>query len=119
MIEDVDAFEDSDLRFQEYLRFPVNGIHRIEHQKLANDENKISGREIIAIPSQPVEHLRQSDIEKIRESGGAWLIARGRELAIEIEDEILHKSATLHPQAPRLKTTRLGPLSDVYLISID
>ena len=119
LIEDVDAFEDSDLRFQEYLRFPVNGIHRIEHQKLANDENKISGREIIAIPSQPVEHLRQSDIEKIRESGGAWLIARGRELAIEIEDEILHKSATLHPQAPRLKTTRLGPLSDVYLISID
>ena len=120
LIEDVEAFEESDPRFQEYLRFPVNGIHRIENQKSANDANQSNGRKIIAIPTLLVEHLRQSDIEKICESGGAWLIVRGtRELVIEIEDEIVNKLAALHPEAPQLKTTRLGPLSDVYLISFD
>jgi len=120
LIEDVKAFKQSDPRFQEYLRFPVNGIHRIKNQKLASDPNKYSGHEIIAIPTLPVEHFRQADIEKIHDSGGAWLIVRGvRELAIEIQDEIVSKSAALLPEAPPLKTARPRPLNDVYLISFD
>jgi len=102
LIEDVEAFKQSDPRFQEYLRFPVNGIHQIENQKLVSDENKRSGREIIAIPTLPVEHFRQSDIEKIHNSGGAWLIVRGvPELAIEIQDEIVSKSAAKHRHSKR------------------
>lgn len=121
LIEDVDAFENSDAQFQAYLRFPVGGLYRIENQNSSDIESETLTRKIISIPTLLREHTRASDIEKIRSSGGAWLVVRATEdLAFEIEDEIVNKMAAQFPDAGPLKTTRFGgPHSPVYLISFD
>ena len=121
LIEDVDAFKNSDSEFQAYLRFPVGGLHRIENQSSSDTERETSVREIIAIPTLLSEHTRDSDIEKIKSSGGAWLIVRGTEdLAFEIEDEIVSKAAAQFPDAGPPKINRFAvPSSYVYLISFD
>ena len=113
LIEDVDAFENSEVQFQEYLRFPLNGFYQIE--------NENSAREIIPIPTLLRERTRDSDIEKIKNSGGAWLIVRGpRDLAFEIEDEIVSKIAIQFPDAGEPTTVHFGdPHGLVYLVSFD
>ena len=97
LIEDVDALENSDAEFQAYLRFPVGGFYRVENQTPSNADETVA-REIIAIPTLLREHTRPSDIEKIKNSGGAWLIVRGtEELAFEIENEVVRKMASQYP----------------------
>ena len=121
LIEDADAFNDPDTQFQEYLRFPVSGLDRIENQVLSGGD-KTDGKEIIAIPTMLVEHVRDSEIKKIKSSGGAWLIVRAmnRELPVEIEEEVVKKSAVLFPEAKQIQTTRFEvPFSKIYLISFD
>ena len=69
--------------------------------------------------------MRASDIEKIKNSGGAWLVFRARkedasELALEIENEIVNKMATQFPEAGELRSVGYAdPHSNVYLISFD
>ena len=120
LIEDVDALENSDAEFQAYLRFPVGGFYRVENQTPSNADETVA-REIIAIPTLLREHTRPSDIEKIKNSGGAWLIVRGtEELAFEIENEVVRKMASQYPDAEPLKSVGFAsPHSHVYLISFD
>ena len=121
LIEDVDALENSAAEFQAYVRFPVKGIYQIDTQTPSGTENETSSRQVIAIPTLPGEHTRASDIETIKNSGGAWLIVRGTpELALEIEDEIVNEMAAQFPEAGQLKTVGFAnPHSHVYLISFD
>lgn len=113
LIEDVEAFEDSDSRFQKYLLFPISGVHPVE--------NSEGTRELIACPTLTTEHFRNEDISRIKQAEGCWVIVRGTmELANEFEDEIIRKSKAMYPNAGPMTVERFNvPGSVVYLLSLD
>ncbi len=135
LIEDVDAFANADPAFQEYLRFPISGIHTVDR----------TVREVIAAPTLGVQHFRPTDIELMKQQGGAWLIIRTRDpgfvgvicdelrqlavLLAEIEQETspdpTDAADGVQPSAQFIRFP-MSPLpsqsvylSDVYLVSIN
>ena len=76
VIEDGDAIANLDPRFQEYLLFPVSGFAKVER----------TGRVVQACPTLPKSDPRRilaSQVEEIKEQGGAWVLIRGRAETIE------------------------------------
>lgn len=67
LIEDVDAFSNAEPAFQEYLRFPINGVASVN----------VRNRTTLAGPTMLNQHFRPTDIELIKLQGGAWLLIRG------------------------------------------
>ena len=116
LIEDVEAFTSSDSAFQDYLLFPVSGLHKI--QRVSSDGQS---RELIACPTEPLEHFRSEDIELIKKSGGAWVIVRGTQgLAHELETEIVEKSRLISEGKGSINVNRYEVRgSVVYLLSLD
>jgi len=80
LIEDVEAFANDDAAYQEYLRFPLNGL------EILDAKNRI----VVAAPTMTEKHFRRSDIELMKAAGGGWLIVRGhRPLTTAICEELL------------------------------
>ena len=134
LIEDVHAFATDEPDFQEYLRFPIQGITRIDARQ----------REKIAAPTISHQHFRPTDIELIKKRGGAWLLIRGDQgLVNTISSELralAKKSAKTLVTEPSETAIDEGlvdesseprsgyepsiqfaefPLSNVYLVSVD
>ena len=112
LIEDVDSIQNQDARFQRYLLFPIRGLYEVEN----------SNRELIARPTLPVNHFAETDIEKIKQRGGAWVLVRGDP---QILDEVANELRQRLTEGPGIDGDPIrfnlleSPESPVYLISID
>jgi len=71
VIEDIDAFSNTEQRFQNYLQFPIRGADAILDQDPFAD-----GRELFVVPTWNVQFTKQQ-IDAVRDGGGCWLIVRG------------------------------------------
>lgn len=124
VIEDVHAFATDDQDFHSYLLFPLNGLEPVD----------VSNRQAIAAPTLLHQHFRPTDIELIKQQGGAWLIIRGDQpLVMAISDELRRLIKHLEegkegrdpddengqkPDGPEINFAQF-PASNVYLVSID
>ena len=98
LIEDVHAFSNRQPQFQEYLRFPANGLIPIDSQH----------REIIAAPATMSQHFRPQDIQLMKQQGGAWLLIRGDQaLLTEISSDLRWMST--QPSTSQNETEQLKP----------
>lgn len=112
LIEDVDAIQNQDPRFQRYLLFPIRGLYEVE----------TSGRELIPRPTLPIDHFAQADVAKIKQQGGAWVMVRGNpETLNEIADQLRSRMANLlGDDVEDIKMNLLESTgSPVYLFSVD
>ena len=104
IIEDVDAYRNDDPQFQEYLRFPVTGLYRVDQHD----------RSVIAGPTITREHFQEEHLESIRQQGGAWLIIRGEPMLVAAIVQQIGK------QIPSIEArTFASPDNQVILVSID
>ncbi len=128
LIEDVQAFERTDVAFQEYLLFPIQGLDRVE----------TTHRKIMAAPTLTRPHFRNSDIQLMQEQGGGWLIIRAdaatANLLTEITDELRNwptrnKQSSQSPESdankkpfpafvPQIRFAQF-PNSNVHLVSVN
>ena len=82
LIEDVDALTNNDEAFQEYLRFPLNGVEVLD----------TNHRTVIAVPTWSENHFREEDIRLMKEQGGVWLVIRARKKHTDyISDQLLRQ----------------------------
>ena len=109
LIEDVDAFENNDLGFQRYLRYPVSGMYSIN----------LDSRKLFCSPTpSPRRRFSNEQIIEARKQGGAWILVRGEqqmvaEIAAEIEQELRRRGT-------ESRTEIFGfDASYVFLISVD
>ena len=116
VIEDAAAFSTNEKRFQEFLRFPTQGIYQIDG----------SGRQVISGPTADLTlakgHFKDEHIALAKGQGGAWILVRGRlRMAEEIEYEFYKKSTAMFgEEISELRVSILEtPESPVYLLSID
>lgn len=66
VIEDADALTNRDPAFQSYLQFPVRGMYSIEPPN----------RFVFAGPTLGNPHFADTEIDRVRSAGGAWLLIR-------------------------------------------
>lgn len=117
LIEDVDAFENKDQQFQEYLLFPVQGLYSVDS----------SQRDLFACPTMPTTHFLNEQISKAKERGGAWVVVRAEpQLVQEVADEFQSRCKNLlgddQPVISVMDSTQPAASSlqnPVYLLSID
>lgn len=112
LIEDVDALDNHDLRFQNYLRFPLQSRYEFE----------ASHRETIVYPTMTFSGLSAEHLQLINARGGAWIVARVRRPYLErLKNEINWQLATTSKRpAVQARISVLESVdSDVYLISVD
>ena len=109
LIEDVDAFENNDLGFQRYLRYPVSGMYSVN----------LDSRKLFCSPTpSPRRRFSNEQIIEARKQGGAWILVRGEqqmvaEIAAEIEQELRRRGT-------ESRTEIFGfDASYVFLISVD
>jgi hypothetical protein len=69
LIEDRQALSNVDPAFQSFLRFPLFGVPEVKWDQDA----------IRVYPTLEFSGIRTSDLNRLRESGEAWIIIRGRE----------------------------------------
>lgn len=112
LIEDRDALTNQEERFQEYLRFPVSGLYRIDRE----------GREIQAGPTLEIVHFADQHIQQVARQGGAWVLVRGHgDQVSEIGNELRERLAVeleRSPEEVQVSVFSQQP-SPVYLLSID
>lgn len=111
LIEDRDALQNPETRFQSYLLFPVSGLYQLDGED----------REISAGPTLAFTHFNDKQIKSISQQGGAWAIIRAEgELVHEIGDEVRTRTATIvgkHPSEIEISVFET-PNSPVYWMSV-
>ncbi len=115
IIEDIDAAKIDDLRFQNYLLFPLSWPYSLNRTYPA----------VSAGPTLAEPHFQPTQIQKTLESRGCWVIVRGTkvlaerigfELEMNLNNEMAENSA-ISPTPIRTQFYET-PDSPVYLISL-
>lgn len=115
IIEDADAMESDDLRFQNYLLFPLSWPYSL----------KRTYPTVSAGPTLTAPHFRPSQIRKTLENEGCWVIVRGNKdlaerIGFELEMRVKNKMAENPATSPPPIQTQFYETADspVYLISL-
>lgn len=115
IIEDADATKIDDLRFQNYLLFPLSWPYLLNRTY-----PNVSAGATLAEP-----HFRPTQIQQALESRGCWVIVRGNkelaeriglELEVNLKVEMAENSTS--PPIPMQTQFYETPRSPVYLISV-
>ncbi len=115
IIEDADAMETDDLRFQNYLLFPLSWPYSLNRTYPT----------VSAGPTLTAPHFRPTQIQKTLESEGCWVIVRGNkdlaeQIGFELEMSVENKMAENPATSLTSIKTQFYETADspVYLISL-